>query len=125
MPNKSTAAKKSAFLLGISTGLNFSDAANYAEISRQTAYDWERKDATFRADLQSAREARLGQVKDKIFEGAMAGSERLLIYLDGLWERALKARQAAENQSAAGIGEIVIVLPGDSDGEHHDFLSIE
>lgn len=120
---RSTASKKAAYIEAIASGVRVGDAAEFIEVDRTLPYVWERIDPEFAERIDAARRSRFGQVKDKVFELAMDGSERLLMRLYDAYEASEQREVAREQQ----VGEVIIIMPGSVEYEDvdRDFISLE
>jgi AcrR family transcriptional regulator len=69
------------FLELIGDGASITRAAREAGIGRATVYAWRDRDPAFAAAWDGAHEAGLDMLEDRARELAMAGNERLLMFL--------------------------------------------
>lgn len=80
IPEESLSERQEIFLGCIEGGARYNEAAEETGVHRVTAWRW-RADATFMKRYEAARKASVAKLKREAERRAMAGSDRLLIFL--------------------------------------------
>ncbi len=72
---------KKRFLAGFLRHGTITAGAKYAKIHRQRVYDWEKSDATFKRELEQAKDMVADSLEQVAIRRAKAGSDTMLIFL--------------------------------------------
>lgn len=78
--NDDISLKQRIYLEGIASGMNYSEAAQFADVDRTTGWHW-RQDAEFMKLVEKAQEIRVDNLKKEAERRAMRGSDKLLMFL--------------------------------------------
>lgn len=79
-PEPTLSERQEMFIAAVSGGARYNEAAEEAGVHRVTAWRW-RADAAFMKRFDAARKASVTRLKREAERRAMAGSDRLLIFL--------------------------------------------
>jgi hypothetical protein len=105
-----TGAHRARFLAAIAAGVPVAAAAKTARVSRQLAWQWRQEDPTFASEFEAAYAAGTDVFEAEAIRRALAGSDRLLIFILQARDPARWGR-GATNPATRIEGEVVFNSP--------------